>query len=124
MGDDNVMATIEFADGSRGGVLYTALAADSTPKEFLEVLGDGKAATLDNYRSLSLYHGTRKKVIRSRLDKGHQAEFSALIDSILQGKEAPIPMDELLISSLATLCIVESLSQGGPVPVDLARLTA
>jgi predicted dehydrogenase len=124
MGDDNVMATLEFADGSRGGVLYTALAADSIPKEFIEVMGDGKAATLDNYRSLSLYHGTRKKVTRSRQDKGHEAEFSALINSILQGEEAPIPLDDLLLSSLATLCIVESLSRGVPVPVDLARLTA
>ena len=122
MGDDNVLIAMEFADGSRVGILYSALAAESMPKELLEVMGDGRASTLDNFRSLSLYQGSRRKIHTSRQDKGHEAGFRAVVDSILRGEAAPIPLDELVLSSLATLCIVQSLKEGGPVSVDLDLL--
>ena len=105
-----------------GGILYTALAADSMPKELVEVMGDGKRATLDNFRLLSLYQGSRKMTRTSRQDKGHEAEFRALVDSFLQGNEAPIPLEQLVLSSLATLCMVQSLQCGGTVPVDVISL--
>ena len=124
LADDNVLVALDFADGSRGSILYSALGADSMPKEMLEVMGDGKSATLDNFRTLDLYRGSRKSsrksggLVRRGVDKGHNAQFRALVDSILQGGGPPVPLEEILLSSMATLCIVRSLSEAFPVQVD------
>ena len=112
LADDNVLVALDFADGSRGSILYSALGADSMPKEMLEVMGDGKSATLDNFRTLDLYRGSRKSsrksggLVRRGVDKGHDAQFRALVDSILRGGGPPVPLEEALLSSMATLCIL------------------
>ena len=122
MGDDNVMVSLDFADGSRGSILYSALGADNMPKEFVEIMGDGKSATLDNFKTLSLYSGNSKSNHKERQDKGHEGELSEVAQSILRGGESPIPLDEQFLSSLATLCVVESLKSGEPVAIDMAEL--
>ena len=118
LADDNVLVALDFADGSRGSILYSALGADSMPKEMLEVMGDGKSVTLDNFRTLDLYRGSRKSSRKSGGDKGHNAQFRALVDSILRGGGPPVPLEEVLLSSMATLCIVRSLSEASTVQVD------
>ena len=121
--DDNVMVLIDFSDGSRGSILYTALGPEGVAKERIEILGDGKAAFLDNFNFLRLHKGTRSKTLRNRRkDKGHQDQFRAFVHSIQQGKPSPVPLEELLLSSLATLRILHSLEQGRPVEVNLVEV--
>ncbi len=123
LADDNVLAILDFADGSRGSILYSALGADAMPKELVEMLGGGKSAVLDNFRTLHLYGGKGKSTRTSPLDKGHHGQFRALIDAIKQGGEPPIPLEEILLSSLATLCIAQSLNVSSPVRVDIQSLS-
>ncbi len=128
LSDDNVLVALDFADGSRGSILYSALGADSMPKEMLEVMGDGKSATLHNFRTLDLYRGNRKSsrksggLVRRGVDKGHNAQFRALVDSILRGGGPLVPLEEVLLSSMATLSIVRSLSEASAVQVDPSGL--
>ena len=122
LADDNVLVALEFADGSRGSVLYSALGADSMPKEMLEVMGDGRSVRLDNFRTLDLYRGSRKSTRKSGGDKGHNGQFRSLVDSILQGGGPPIPLEEVLLSSMATLCVVRSLSEAASVQLDPSSL--
>ena len=57
-----------------------------------------------------------------RQDKGHRAQFQAFLDAIVVGGPPPIPLDELLLSSLATILVSESLRTGEPVDVQLSIL--
>ena len=120
--DDNILATLDFVDGSRGSILYSALGAEGMPKEMVEILGDGKSAALDNFRKLHLYRGSRKSTLKSPHDKGHDAQFRALVDFILKGGGPRLPLEEVLLSSMATLCLAQSLRDGSPVKVDVAQL--
>jgi predicted dehydrogenase len=72
--DDNVIITLEFADGSLGTITYVASGDAAFPKERVEIFGGGTIAVLDDFRRLELVQRGRKKVHRSRLrqDKGHQ----------------------------------------------------
>jgi len=119
LSDDNVSATIEFADGSIGTIVYSALGADALPKERVEIMGAGRSAVIDNFCVTELYQGTGRKATSGGQDKGHRAEFAAFVSAIASGGPSPIPARELLLSTLATLCIEESLRTGQPVRVDL-----
>lgn len=122
LSDDNALVVLDFADGSRGSILYSALGADSMPKELLEVLGDGRSGVLENFRTLNLYHGTRKSTHKSRMDKGHEAQFRALVRSAARGEAPPIPLEDVLLTSMATLAILQSINEAAPVSVDLGSL--
>ena len=122
LSDDNVLAVLDFAEGSRGSILYSALGADSMPKELLEVLGDGRSSVLDNFRTLHLYRGTHRSIRKSRMDKGHEALLRAVVGSAASGEAQPVPLDEILLSSMATLAILQSINEAAPVKVDIGTL--
>ena len=103
--NDNFIATMRYADGSIGTLIYSAMGPkEGMPKERLEILCDGEAYLLDDYRILTrvsdgvvLWQGTQ--------DKGHFEELSRLGDSIAYGEPAPIPLSELLETTALSLLI-------------------
>ena len=77
-------------------------------------------AVLDDYRRLDLVHDGRRRSRRERLrpDKGHRAEWAALVDAVRAGEPAPIPFAEIVAAHLATFAATASLRDGGTVAVD------
>ena len=122
--DDNVVLSLQFPNGSQGTISYLANGDRSYSKERLEIFGGGAVAVLEDFRSLELVRHGRKQTFHSRLrqDKGHRGEWEAFAAAIRKGSESPIPFHEIVASTLATLCAVESRSSGLPVSVDTASL--
>ncbi len=122
--EDNVVLTFRFPDGSVGAISYVANGDKSFAKERLEVFSGGRAAALDDFRSLELSENGRRRVIRSRLrqDKGHQAAWSNFLDAARSGAEPPIPYEQLWGVTLATFAAVESLRCGEPVAIPRPKV--
>jgi len=115
-GDDNVAITLRFADGSIATVLYTAVGDARQGKEYLEVFGEGRMATLDDFRELRLCADGRTTRQRSASqDKGFREEMRRFLEAVRTGGPMPIPFDELAATTRATLGAVESLRTGMPV---------
>ena len=114
-GDDNVSITLRFADGSIGTLVYTTLGDDRLPKERLEVYGEGGVAILDDFRTLELLRGGRIRRVRSaNQDKGFEEEIRRFLAAVCAGGEMPIPFEQSLASSRATLAALDSLRTGAP----------
>jgi predicted dehydrogenase len=111
MDDQNVVISLEFADGSLGTIHYACNGDRAYSKERVEVFAAGCVAVLDDFRRLDLVRYGKKKTLRSRLrqDKGHVAEWQAFAESIRTGSPAPISFDEIATTTLATIRIAESL---------------
>jgi predicted dehydrogenase/threonine dehydrogenase-like Zn-dependent dehydrogenase len=119
-GNDNVVSSLHFADGSQGTISYLANGDKSYSKERLEVFGGGAVAVLEDFRRLELVRAGQKKVHRSlwHTDKGHRSEWGAFVAAIRAGGECPIPFSEITSSMLATFGLQDSLSSGRPIVVD------
>ncbi len=109
--DDNLIAAIEFANGSLGTITYTANGDKRFPKERVEVFGGGSVAVLDNFRRLDLIRNGRRKVTRSwsGQDKGHRGEWESFSKSVLSRSASPIPPEEIVQGSLASFWLRDSL---------------
>jgi predicted dehydrogenase len=110
----DVTATIEFADGSLGTLMYVCSGDRALSKERIELFRGGAVAVLDDFRRLDLIRHGKKQILRSRLrqNKGHKAEWRAFSKCIQSGGAAPIAFDEIVASTLATIRIAESLRSG------------
>ena len=110
---DNVSMTFSFADGSVGVVDYLASGDKAFPKERVEVFCGGRIAVLDDYRTLELIHNGQRRTVKSafRQDKGHYNEMQAFVSAIHTGGEPPIPYDQLIGVTEATLAAVESIRE-------------
>lgn len=101
---DTATTSLTFADGSIATVNYFANGSKRYPKERVEVFSGGRVLVNDNFRTLRSYGwpGVRTLRLRSQ-DKGHAASTAAFLAAVRAGGPAPIPWDELLEVSEATL---------------------
>jgi predicted dehydrogenase/threonine dehydrogenase-like Zn-dependent dehydrogenase len=123
---DNVVASLKFANGSVGTISYLASGDKSASKERVEVFGGGSIAILEDFRRLELVRNGRKRVTRARWtqDKGHKAEMRAFVDAVRGGMRTPIPFEQIVGSTLATLRLQNSCQTGQPLKVELDEFVA
>jgi predicted dehydrogenase/threonine dehydrogenase-like Zn-dependent dehydrogenase len=119
---DNLVASLKFGNGTLGTISYLANGDKAASKERVEVFGGGSVAILEDFRRLELVRNGRKQITRARWgqDKGHKAEMQAFVDA-LQGKSPPIPLEQIVGSTLATLRLQNSCQTGQPLKVELSE---
>ena len=123
---DNVVASLKFANGTLGTISYLANGDKSAAKERVEVFGGGSVAILEDFRRLELVRNGRKQITRARWaqDKGHKAEMQAFVDALLGKTPLPIPFEQVVGSTLATLRLQNSCQTGQPLTVQLSEFVA
>jgi predicted dehydrogenase/threonine dehydrogenase-like Zn-dependent dehydrogenase len=122
--DDNVVVSLQYANGSVGTISYLANGDKLFSKERVEVFGGSAVAVLEDFRTLELVRHGKKQMLRSRLrqDKGHRGEWEAFAQAIRNGRETPIPFDQIVTSTLTTLKAMESRASGHAIPIDASHL--
>jgi predicted dehydrogenase/threonine dehydrogenase-like Zn-dependent dehydrogenase len=113
LADDNVSILIDFADGSRAHILYTAMGDNTLGKEYIEIFSDGACFAIDDFK---------KSKFGSDQDKGHFEEVRLFVESILSGAASPIPVNEIMLSTLATIRINDSLRTGESARIELSQI--
>jgi predicted dehydrogenase/threonine dehydrogenase-like Zn-dependent dehydrogenase len=116
---DNFTVVLEFANGSLGTLTYAANGNRGFGKECLEVFGGDLAARLDDFRTLILCRGKERhgETARLRQDKGHRAEWQALVAYLVGQGTEPIPFAEALHSTEVTLAARRSLQARQPIEI-------
>ncbi|HTS18625.1 MAG TPA: bi-domain-containing oxidoreductase [Verrucomicrobiae bacterium] len=94
-GGENVQVAIRFADGSVGSIDYFDVADASLGKEHFEAFGGGRHVVVDDFR-----------------DKGQAEEVRQFVHAVKTGGPMPIPLEEIVDSTRATLAVVESIRTG------------
>ncbi|MBA5762793.1 bi-domain-containing oxidoreductase [Vibrio sp. 404] len=94
--EDKAVITLSFADGSFGTIHYLANGAASFPKERVEVFTAGRVLQLDNFRKLKAFGWPGfSKMNLWKQDKGQRECAKCFLNSIEQGIEPPIPVEEI-----------------------------
>jgi predicted dehydrogenase len=124
--NDNLVAAMEFENGSVGTITYVSNGDKSFPKERVEVFSGGCVVTLDDYRLLTTVRGGRQQTLRSRLrqDKGHAGEWREFAMTICSGSPAPISFDEIVNVSRTCLRMLDSLRERQRWVIDDAELSS
>ncbi len=118
--DDNVVVALDFSDGSVGTIVYAANGDTAMAKERVEVFGGGSSAVLDDFRTLDTVRGGRTGTSRSRLaqDKGHQAQWQAFRNMVVERAAPAIEFEGLVATTLTTFKALESLRSGEAVSIE------
>src|SRR3990167_1807701 len=122
--NDNVVVNIRFANGSIATLTYTASGSKLMPKEYIEIFAGGKSALINDFCEAVLFSGQQSKKIKLRQqNKGQKQMLEAWLQGIMTGYPC-LNNETLLVNSLATLAIVESLAKGKEISIDLKDLTS
>ena len=94
--NDNVIATIKWADGSLTTLTYTALGHGDLPKERIEIYADGSGIVIDDFKNMELYGFEKRGIKMKRQDKGHHQELVELAKFLKGEKSSIISFQECL----------------------------
>jgi hypothetical protein len=103
---------------------YFSNGSKAYPKERIEVYSQERTAIIDNYKQTTGYGFRGFSKLKTTLDKGHKAQFQALINSIRNGGGPLIPFDEIVNTTRASFAAVRSLQQSGWVRLDQVKIAA
>lgn len=105
---DKATITLRFADGSIGTVHYLGNGHKGYPKERLEVFCGGRIMQLDNFRKLRAWgwKGFSRMNLR-RQDKGRDDCVNAFVSAVREGREAPIPLEQIFEVSRIAIAVAE-----------------
>jgi len=118
----NVAANIEFSDGSVGTVIYNVNGSNALGKEYFEVHGGSRSAQLDNFKTLELFSENGTKSDKSNGNKGHRALMESFFSGIPENRQ-PIENEQLLLTTLTTFKIIESVRSGTKQDISLDELS-
>ena len=121
--DDSTVISLSLTDGSVASIVYTASGDSSVAKERIEIFCDRSVATIDDFRSGTVIHDKRTKSLgRRSQDKGHAAEVAAFLGAVRGDTGAPIGLESLVATALASFAAVESARSGVTVNVDTSSV--
>lgn len=106
---DNASILLKFENGDQGIINYFSNGNKSYSKERLEVYFDEQTLIMDNFRKTRGYGTKGFSKLHSKLDKGHKKQFELYSEFIEKGGNAPIPLDQIINVSKASLAAVQSL---------------
>ena len=105
---DNIVANIQFENGSVGTIEYVSDGDKNYPKEQITVTGGRSNIFFNNFKEIIYYrNGKTKKYAGFKGNKGHKEEMDVFVQSVISGK-MPISWESLKLTSLATQAIVDS----------------
>jgi predicted dehydrogenase/threonine dehydrogenase-like Zn-dependent dehydrogenase len=114
---DNASILLKYEDGSNAVIHYFANGSKAYSKERIELFSQEKTLILDNWRTLKGYGINRFSKQKSKLDKGHRAQFKLLIDAIKSGHEL-IPFSEIVNTTQASFAAIKSLKENCWIDIE------
>ena len=114
---DNLTATIGYADGSLVTVLYSTAGPATFPKEQIEILAPGFAATLTDFRALTWVGQHRGEKTLRVPDKGFERELESWAAFLRGEPSGTADFAQGALSTWLTLRAIESSLSGTSLPV-------
>jgi len=124
VGQNNLVATFSFADGSVGSLTYCTVGSRTSGGERVEVFAPGVGAHAENFRESVVRGGVASKRSSWFAEKGYDAQMQAFFSSLRKGKRADITVRDGVRATIGCLRMLESARQHAPCMLDLDQFLA
>ncbi len=116
------VATVRFANGAVGQLIYSSQGAPGMRKEHFECFAGQSCGALHDFRDAEFFQGERaERFGRAGQDKGQAALLDAFLQCVRTGSAPPVSPESLIESSLLTVAAQQSLAQRRPVALAELR---
>lgn len=106
VGENNLVATFRFADGSIGSLNYSTIGSKKAAGERVEVFAKGVTSVVEDFKKFNSVSSFRRKRSTFWAYKGYEAQLRAFFDSITRGESPEVTVRD---GARATLVCVEML---------------
>jgi predicted dehydrogenase len=119
IGENNLVASFRFADGSVGSLTYCTVGSRTSGGERVEAFASGIGALSEQFTRLAV-RGARARERRWwRADKGYAAQMRGFVEALRAGREPAVTVVDGARATLACLAMLEAARRLAPCAVDL-----
>ncbi|MDR2533244.1 MAG: bi-domain-containing oxidoreductase [Tannerellaceae bacterium] len=115
---DNGSILLKYENGANASINYFSNGSKAYSKERIEVYSQERTLIMDNWKVLKGYGFKHFSRIKSRQDKGHQAQFALLNERMRNGGESLIPFESIINTTKASFACIESLKSQSWISID------
>ena len=115
---DNASILLKFENGSTAVINYFSNGSKSYSKERLEIYSQERTFIMDNFRTTKGFGVRGFKNIKTKLDKGHNAQFEQYIKFLKKGGEPLIKFEDMVNVTRASFAALLSLKESRWVHIN------
>jgi predicted dehydrogenase len=119
IGENNLVASFRFADGSIGNLTYCTVGSKTSGGERVEAFGPGWAVLTEDFKRLDIRTGVRHKRSRIWPEKGYRAQLEAFLTGLRTGKNPEVTVYDGARATLGCLAMLKSVRELTPSPINL-----
>jgi predicted dehydrogenase/threonine dehydrogenase-like Zn-dependent dehydrogenase len=124
IGQNNLVASFSFADGSIGNLTYCTVGSRTSGGERVEAFAPGVGASAENFRESVVRAGVARKRSSWFAEKGYEAQMKAFFSALQKGQSAEITVRDGVRATLGCLRMLQSAREHTARSLDLEGFLA
>jgi len=108
VGENNMVASFLFADGSIGNLTYCTVGSKTSGGERVEVFAPGTAVMNEDFKELFIKEGSLRKRSQFWVEKGYKAQMENFIDTLKAGKRPEVSVRDGRRATVGCLRMLDS----------------
>jgi predicted dehydrogenase len=124
IGENNLVACFQFADGSIGNLTYCTVGSRTSGGERVEAYVQGLAVHTEDFKRLTVAGSIRRNHKKLFAEKGYDAQIDEFIRDLVAGKSCSVGVHDGARATVGCLRMLESARDGAPKTIDWDRVVA
>ena len=124
IGENNLVASFRFGDGSVANLTYCTVGSQSSGGERVEVFGEGVGASTEDFTKLDVRKAARRQQTKWWADKGYAGLVSAFVDAVQKGVPPPVTVRDGSRATIGCLEMLESARTASLRTIELESVDA
>jgi predicted dehydrogenase len=117
VGENNIVSSFRFSDGSIGNLTYCTVGSRTSGGERVEVFGEGIGVMTEDFTRLEVRSAARQSKSTWWGDKGYQELVGSFMQALREGRTPPITVHDGTRATAGCLDMLESARASEPRPI-------
>ncbi|HWB82800.1 MAG TPA: bi-domain-containing oxidoreductase [Bryobacteraceae bacterium] len=122
IGENNMVASFRFSDGSIGNLTYSTVGSKTSGGERVEVFAQGLGSFTEDFKRLEMRTAFRHRSSRMWPEKGYYEQMEDFLKGIREGRAPAITVYDGARSTLGCLAMLDSARSLEPRVMDMAKM--
>jgi len=124
IGENNLVASFRFADGSVGNLTYCTVGSRTSGGERVEAFAPGIGATAEDFKRVTVRTSVARKTITWFAEKGYEAQMRSFFAALKRSQPPAVTVRDGARATVACLRMLESARTLAPCSIDLDGVLA
>jgi predicted dehydrogenase/threonine dehydrogenase-like Zn-dependent dehydrogenase len=122
IGENNIVASFTFADGSIANLTYCTVGSATSAGERVEVFAPGLGSSSENFKTLSVFTSARRRHSKFFAQKGYEQQMAGFVEALRTGAPPAVSVDDGVRATVGCLRILDAARSGQPQAVEWRHL--